>query len=188
MLHSVNRADVNYPVTWLFSDALLHMCFQWQGGKEDNVQSKRDWTPNVVPIISCWDRREKEWGEFTSFILKNQKGSVRWGVCVWVWLGGMLHKPSSCSACIAWPTVQRNGWNVGQTLPPLSFFFSFFSHSVCVLFSALTVDFLANRGEIYIYIYTHLFVCRWLVQENQQELRLKQQPVVFVWLSCVSWH
>lgn len=184
MLHSVNWADVNYPVTWLFSDALLHMCFQWQGVKEDKVQSRRDWTPNVVPIISCWDRREKEWGEFTSFILKNQKGSVRWGVCVWVWLrGGVLHKLSSCSACIAWPTVQRNGWNVGQTLPPLSFFFPF-SLTQSVSFFLLSRWIFLQTAEKYIYI--HLLVCRWFVRENQQEQRLKQQPVVFVWLSCVS--
>lgn len=48
-----------------------------------------------------------------SFSLKNHEGA--WGGAL------VLHKLSSRSACIAWPTVQRDKWNVGQT-PPLSFF------------------------------------------------------------------
>ncbi len=48
-------------------------------------------------------------------------------------LGGMLHKLSSRSACIAWPTVQRDEWNVGQTPPPLSFFLC-----VCILLFPLS--------------------------------------------------
>lgn len=51
---------------------------------------------------------------------------IFWG---WEWGGGVLHKLSSRSACIAWPTVQKGEWNVGQTPPPLSF-----SVSVCILF------------------------------------------------------
>lgn len=47
--------------------------------------------------------------------------------------GGMLHKLSSHSACIACPTVLKAEWNVGQTPPPLSFCIS-----VCILFFSVT--------------------------------------------------
>lgn len=54
-----------------------------------------------------------------SFILKSHEVAQGGALAGW----GVLHKLSSRSACIAWPTVQRDKRNVGQT-PPSSFFLS----------------------------------------------------------------
>lgn len=80
-----------------------------------------------------------------SFILKDHEGGMGWGIGGGG--GGVLHKLSSRSACIAWPTVQRDEWNVGQTPPPLSFFLS-----VCILLFPLSetphhCGFLENREK-----------------------------------------
>ena len=110
--------------------------------EKEQRSREREWTANVGPTMSS--AAEVENRREASFILKNQEEGMGWGVgrgWGW-WLGVVLHKLSSRSACIAWPTVQRDEWNVGQTPPPLSllsFFLSFFL-SLCLYpsLSALT--------------------------------------------------
>lgn len=101
----------------------------------DGAEEEGEQAPNVGPNVSlAAEEGEQDGGNGIFYFEKPWRHGVEifrgWGG----WGGGMLHKLSSRSACIAWPTVQKGEWNVGQIPPPLSF-----SVSVCILFFFFTV-------------------------------------------------
>lgn len=170
--HAVKGTDVNSPVTQLFSRCTDSHVFSvrgrrnpWRRGGE-RVDSKC----GTNHVISCWGGEGK--GGNGIFYFEKSCGGMGWGV-EWV-----LHKLSSRSACIAWPTVQRDEWNVGQTPPPLSFFLSFalsVTFSFCSHKHHSTVDFWKTDRNVWCWM--PAFVLPYQINKLQQ-------VKTAVWLDC----
>lgn len=126
--HLVKRTDSNDRAARLFLSlswwTTSHV-FALRGEKDRKEEETVDTKCGYSHIVSCWGRmKQGYWVLFWKMCVRD--GGGRW----------LLHKLSSCSVCIAWPTVHRHTWNVGQT--PSSLFFLFSLHSVCILLFLLS--------------------------------------------------